>query len=379
MGTMRHLNIMALCAGLTFAVACEDTRSTTLEPVGDLGFGTVLAKTSTNLPRGFVTFPAAIVASATPANDSVIIELRGLDSLTTGTYTVWFGNDSATKWVRATTLNVRTTRVDSSLNAAGDPVFTTTVTNSNGVSGFRSGGSNKAFRVATSRATATGMAAADSLNVVLVSIEPGATPGAAPATTRPLWARRSQATSNVAGIRFGAFARGVPTAANAGNPSANQEFVIASSSTAGVATMTIVPRGRVEVRGKIMIVNDSNYLRPPVGYFYNAYAIKLDSTGKFVDTVYLGRRTAPYPNRSTSLYEADINNPAPDVVFDSPRVIFAMASRVSTDTLPKANSTPAWLDFGFVRVNLQSKFSNEGTMGPNTLLEGTLPKSVRGR
>lgn len=380
MGSMRHLNIMALCAGLTFAVACEDTRSTTLEPVGDLGFGTVLSKTSTNLPRGFVTFPAAIVASATPASDSVILELRGLDSLTTGTYTVWFGNDSATKWVRATTLNIRTTRVDSSLNAAGDPVFTSTVTNTNGVSGFRSGGSNKAFRVATSRATATGMAAGDSLNTVLVSIEPGATPGAAPAASRPLWARRSQANaSRVAGVRFGTFARGVPAAANAGNPAENQEFVIATSSVTGVATMTIVPRGRVEVRGKILVANDSNYLRPPVGYFYSAYAIKLDTTGKFVDTVYLGRRTAPYPNRSTSLYEADISNPAPDVVFDSPRVIFAMASRVSTDTIPKANSTPAWLDFGFVRVNLESKFAAEGTMGANTVLEGTLPKSVRGR
>ena len=91
-----------MCVALAFTAACEDTRSTTLEPVGDLGFGTVLAKTATNLPRGFATFPAAIVASATPASDSVIVELRGLDSLTTGTYTVWFGNDSATKWVRAT-------------------------------------------------------------------------------------------------------------------------------------------------------------------------------------------------------------------------------------------------------------------------------------
>ena len=377
---MRLILAGAISAALIATTACEDTRSTTLEPVGDLGFGTVLAKTSTNLPRGFVNFPAAIVASATPANDSVIVTLSGLDSLTTGTYTVWFGNDSATKWVRATSLNIRTTRVDSSINAAGDPVFTTTVTNSNGVSGFRSGGSNKAFRVATSRATATGMAAGDSLNVVLVSVEAGATPGATPGPARPLWARRSQANaSRVAGLRFGTFARGIPAAGNAGNPGANQEFVIATSSVTGVASMTIVPRGRVEVRGKILVANDSNYLRPPVGYFYNAYAIKLDSTGKFVDTVYMGRRTAPYPNRSTSLFEADVSNPAPDVVFDSPRVIFAMATRVSTDTLPKANSTPAWLDFGFVRINLESKYAAEGTMGPVTVLEATLPKSVRGR
>ena len=119
--------------------------------------------------------------------------------------------------------------------------------------------------------------------------------------------------------------------------------------------MSIVPRGRVEVRGKIMVVNDSNYFRPPVGYYYNGWAIKFDTTARHVDTVYLGRRTSPFPERN-SLYEADKENPSPDVVFDSPKVIFAMATRVSTDTIPEANSTPPWLNFGIVRVNLQSKY-----------------------
>ncbi len=377
MVSMRFILASALTTALVATTACEDTRSTTLEPVGALGFGTVLAKTSTNLPRGFVNFPASVVASATPATDSVIVTLAGLDSLTTGTYTLWFANDSATKFARAGAMDIRVTRVDSTINAAGDPVFTTVVSNVTGVTGFRSGGSNKTFRVATSRATSTALTATDSLNVVLVSIE-GATVGAAPSEVRALWARRSQATANAAGIRFGTFAPRIPAAGFAGSPTAGQEFVVASSTTAGVGSMTIVPRGRVEVRGKILIANDSNYFRPPVGYYYNAYAIKLDTTGRVNDTVYIGRRTAPYPSR-TSLYEADKTNPAPDVVFDTPRVIFAMATRVSTDTLPKANSTPAWLNFGSVRVNLESKFAAEGKMGPVTVLEATLPKSVRGR
>jgi hypothetical protein len=367
---MRKFIGLVASLGLLATAACEDTRSITSEPVGDLGFGTVFAKTSTNLPRGTVTFPAAIVASATPANDSVIVSLAGLDSLTTGTYTMWFANDSASKWVKVASMNVRATRVDSSLNALGDPVFTTTVTNSNGVAGYRGGGPRKVLRFATARNAATGMAATDSLNIVLISVESGAG-GAAPGPSRPLWARRSQAASNVASVRFGTFGRGIP--ANAGMPAANQEFVVATN-----GVMTIVPRGRVEVRGKIMILNDSNYFRPPVGYYYSAYAIKFDSTGKFVDTVYVGRRTSPYPNR-TSLYEADVSNPAPDVVFDSPLVIFAMASRISADSVPKANSTPAWLDFGMVRVNIESKYAQEGVMGPATILEATLPKSVRGR
>lgn len=378
MASMRLLLATSLSVGLLFTAACEDNRSITTEPVGALGFGTNFSKTSTNLPRGTATFPTSIIASATPDRDSVIVTLAGLDSLTTGSYTVWFANDSATKFVRATNMNLVVTRVDSTINTAGDPVFTTTNTPRLGVASFRTGGSNIAIRVATARNTATGMAATDSLNTVLISIETAATPGAAPGEVRPLWARRSQATSNVAGLRFGTFARGIPIAANAGNPAANQEFVIASSSNTGVATMTIVPRGRVEVRGKILIANDSNYFRPPVGYFYSAYVIKLDTTGRFNDTVYIGRRTSPYPAR-TSLFEADKTNPAPDVVFDSPKVIFAMATRVSTDTIAKANTNPAWLNFGFVRVNIESKYAQEGRMGPATVLEATLPKSVRGR
>ena len=76
------------------------------------------------------------------------------------------------------------------------------------------------------------------LNIALLSVETAA-PGAAPGEVRALWGRRSQASAaRVAGLRFGTFGRGVPTAANAGNPNANQEFVVATSSTAGVATMT---------------------------------------------------------------------------------------------------------------------------------------------
>lgn len=363
--------ILGVVAASVALAACGDERSITSEYQGDLGFGTAYGKTATNLPRGSVTYPVAIVSSATPATDSVIMTVTGLDSLTTGTYTLWFANDSATKWVRATNMNVTVTRVDSSLNAQGDPVFTTTVTPRPGINGFKAGGSNLSFRVATARDAATGMAATDSLNTVLLSVETAA-PGAAPGEVRAMWTRRSQANaSRVSTIRFGTFKPRL--APIPGAPGANEEFVVATN-----GVMTIVPRGRVEVRGKIMISNDSNYLRPPVGYYYNAYVIKLDSTGKFRDTVYIGRRASPYPAR-TSLYEADKTNPSPDVVFDTPFVVNAMSTRVSTDTIPDANSTPPWKDFGFVRVNLQSKYSQEGRMGPNTLIEAVLPKSVRGR
>jgi hypothetical protein len=373
MRSMRPILLAAGVIAVAASTACGNERSITTEPVGNLGFGTIFARVTTNLPRGTVTFPVGIVASATPATDSVIITLAGLDSLATGSYTVWFANDSATKFARAGAVNMVATRRDSSLNAAGDPVFTNTTFPVTGAASFRNGGANISLRIAASRISATpAMPATDSLTVVIVSIEAGA-PGAAPGEVRPLWARRSQANaSRVSSLRFGTFGRGIPLVA--GNPGANQEFVVATN-----GAMTIVPRGRVEVRGAIMILNDSNYFRPPVGYYYNAYGIKLDTTGKFTGTTYLGRRTAPYPDRGISLYEADKSNPAPAVVFDSPRVIFAMASRLSADTIPDAKGTPAWRNYGFVRVNLQAKAGIEGRMGPGQILEAVLPPSVRGR
>lgn len=371
MRIMRPFLIAASVVALAASAACGDERSITTEPVGPLGFGTNFLRTSTNLPRGTVTYPVGIVASATPANDSVIITLAGLDTLATGSYTVWFANDSATKFAPATALSIVATRRDSTINAAGDPVFTNTNFTTAGAS-FRAGGANVALRVAASRASAPAFLASDSLNTVLISIESGAA-GAAPGEVRPLWARRSQANATrVASLRFGTFGRGIP--AQPGNPGANQEFVVATN-----GAMTIVPRGRVEVRGNIMILNDSNYFRPPVGYYYNAYGVKLDTTGRFTTATYLGRRTAPFPNRAISLYEADKTNPAPNVVFDSPRVIFAMASRLDADTVPDAKGTPAWRNYGFVRVNLQPKAGIEGRMGSATILEATLPPSIRGR
>lgn len=361
--------LLPAAVALAALAACGDERSITSEPVGDLGFGTIFVKTSTNLPRGTIVFPASPIASANPGNDSVVLNLSGLDSLATGTYNVWFANDSATKFAPATSLRITATRRDSSVNAAGDPVFTNVVFNTTG-NAFRNGGNNIALRIATARNAAPALANTDSLNVVLVSIEPGAA-GASPSAVRPIWARRSQATANSAPVRFGAFGRAIPV--RAGDPAANQEYVFATN-----GNMTIVPRGRVEVRGKIMVVNDSNYLRPPAGYYYNLYGVKLDTAGRFKDTVYLGRRQSPYPAR-TSLYDADVSNPAPDVVFDSPRVIFAMATRLSTDTIAKAQAPAPWRDFGFLRINLQPKAGIEGRMGSATLLEATLPPSIRGR
>jgi hypothetical protein len=48
-----------------------------------------------------------------------------------------------------------------------------------------------------------------------------------------------------------------------------------------------------------------------------------------------------------------------------------MASRLSADTIPDAAGSPAWKNYGFVRVNLQPKAGIEGRMGSATILEAT--------
>jgi hypothetical protein len=76
---MRLASLVAVSLAVFSAAACSDERAITTEPIGALGFGQNLIKQATNLPRGRAIFPA-VVASATPANDSIIVELAGLDS-----------------------------------------------------------------------------------------------------------------------------------------------------------------------------------------------------------------------------------------------------------------------------------------------------------
>lgn len=380
--TSMRFRIIAASALAVAAAACSDERGITSQPIGALGFGQNLIKQATNLPRGRAVFPTTAIASATPASDSVIVEFAGLDSLTTGQYVVWVGNDSATKFARATG-NLTILRTDTTLNALGDPVVTTAIVNVTGTDGFRNGGSNRFMRFATTRPNIAGLATTDSANLVLISVE-GTAPGATPGERRALWGRRSQATQlgtparTIAGLRFGNYAART-----------SEEFVFATSvatanafgPTAFTATTLIIPRGRVEVRGPIFTVNDSNYYRPPVGYYYEAWAIRIDTLGRFVDTVSLGQKATPYPNR-ISFYEADKTIVDPLYMFGTPTaVIFAAQHRVSADTIPaaKVGGTNPWNGFAFTYVTLQNKAAPPDRMGAVAITTVGLPSSVYGK
>ncbi len=376
---MKHMRFAvlssAVCA-LALTAACQEERAITSAPVGARGFGANLTRVAANLPRGRAIFPAAPNASATPAADSIIVELAGLDSLTGANYVVWVGNDSATKFVRATGLLTQF-RADTTLNASGDQVPTSATTTLGTVNQFSNGGQNRIFRFATTRA-AIGIADIDSANTIIVSVETG-TPGATPGARRALWARRSQAAALggrlTAAVRFGNFAART-----------TEEFVFATSTAANqpfgplafsASSMPIIPRGRIEVRGSIYTVTDSNYYRPPVGYFYEAWAVRTDTLGRFIDTVSLGQKATPFPGRK-SFYDADTQITDPLFMFGTPTpAIFAAQHRVAADTIAGSivSNTP-WREFAWTFVTLQSKFAPVGRMGAGIVMNVNNPSSI---
>lgn len=387
----------AATTALVLGAACSDERSTTAEPVGDLGFGVNLLKQATNLPRGrFVITGNTPVAPAT-GNDSIYVELAGLDSLSTAQYVVWIGNDSATKFSRVTG-NLTIARIDTAINNAGDRVPTGAVTNVGTVSGFSNGRSNYTLRLASTR-TASGLAATDSANLVLISIESSAS-ATTPGDRRIMWARRNQGAAatgtadtftiggilrRVAPFRFGNFA---PRPANefVYAQSAVQRFTFPTLTTINnaiaTATTTIIPRGRIEKRGSILTVNDSNYYRPPIGYYYEAFAVRTDTLNRLIDTVSLGQKATPYPDR-LSFYEADRTIVDPRYMFGTPTpVIVASQHRANADTIPAARAGAGgipWRDFTTVNVTLQNKAAPPDRMGAVIIMGNSTPGSISGR
>ena len=357
------LSMAALAAAGALLGACEDTRSVTTEPGGGLGFGVSLAKpAASNIPRGTIRFPVAgRLASTVPTNDSIVVTLTTADTLAAGAqYVVWAANDSATKFWRLTG-DLTVSRVDTTQNAAGDLVVTPTTATRTGISGFGVGGSNVTARFRAFRGRQTGLANTDSIGVILVSTETG-TVGPSPGAVRSVWGRFSEASSSQTAIRFGTFA-----------PRLTEQYVYAAS-----AVPAITPRGRFELREGVVVAIDSNYYRPPRGYFYAMYAVKVDSlSNRPIDTLFLGDRTGPAPARA-SLFNADT-----DVSLSRNNVIVAMNQRVKLDTLSQKQklgpATRPLKEFGWVNVTLQSKAAASGRMGAGIIMQAILPPSIRGR
>lgn len=346
---------LLLGATVLALAACETDRSISTSPAGPPAYGVSLALTPTNLPRGTVTFRFNTIAS--PADDSIEITLQGLDTLENGFYTIWFGDTAATRLTRASG-TLRVVRTDSSTNDQGDLVVTRDSVNYPGTAAFSNGGARSTLRFFTSRTT-SGMPVADSLQLVLITIEDNASATVPNASRRPLWATRPAGGSpptqtRTANFIFGNF-----------DPTVGSRYVYVPEG-----------RGRAYVRGSTFIVNDTNLTRPPLGYYYAVYAERQDSaTNVPTDTLFLGE-LASAADRSISLRNADSLVVDSRVQLVSPPSILAASNRVDASEVGLP-STRSFRDFARVLVTLESKNSDNTRMGPAILLRADLPGIVR--
>lgn len=341
--------------------ACDPDRAVSTEPVGDPAYGIQLVLTGSNVPKGSVRFIFPRNA-ADPVRDTVRITATGLDTLENGFYTVWLGDSLGTSFKRATgTLTV--TRTDTVLNALGDPVPQATTATFANVSAFQNGGPRHTMLFVTDRAQ-SGLSPSDSIQTVLITIEDNAQASAPSPTRRPLFARRGEGTavpatgvaSRTAPLRFGSY----------GGAPANDFIYVATG------------RGRAYVRGNILIINDSSLTRPPLGYYYAAFAVKGDSAKAPIDTLYLGAFTAPFPRRNLSLFNADSVIVDPLVQPEGQRAVLAASVRLDADTVSTLGSqSNPFLGFTEVFVTLESKNKVPDRLGPVIILRAALPDIIR--
>jgi hypothetical protein len=368
-----RLALIRLCAAgglVVAAVACEDNRAITTEPIGDVAYGVQLGLQTNTIPRGTATFVFPRSATDTLVRDTVRLDIRGLDTLENGFYTVWLGDSLGTSFKRATgTLTV--IRFDTIINEQGDPEETTDTTVLTNVSSFSHGGSRHQLLFRTTR-TQSGLAATDPIQTLLITIEESATAAAPSDRRRPVWARRGEGTAvpttgrafRTAPIRFGTF-----------HTRAESAYVYVPAG-----------RGRAMVRGNVLIVHDSSLTRPPLGYYYAAFAVRRNAQNEPDDTLFLGPQTTPFPAR-LSLFNADSVIVDPAIVSEFPPAIFAAANRVSADTIAAltnrrcpGENNPRMCPFqGFAQifVTLESKHKTPERLGPIIILRADLPNVVR--
>jgi hypothetical protein len=341
----RRLLVGALAATALLG-ACDEERADVNTPDFPTAYGFQLVNAGTTHPRGTARF---VVNGA--AADSLTLTLQGLDSLTSGVYAVWVGNDQGAGFKRLTG-NLSVVRSDTTFDADGNPIRTPVNFDFGAVSSFSNGGQNQVITFRARRENA-GLTTDDAIQHAIVTVEtdPAATE---PSDTKFLFARRTAAgASNIAMI-FGNY-----------GPTTLTEYRFVN---------TI--RGRGGFRGPVFMLTDSLMPRPPKGFYYAGYAFKIALAGFVPDTLYLGEQRSPFPNRALSQRDADIRITDPENVFDSPYQIRAGQFRLSADTVAELPAETPYKGFFTIRVTLQNKAAQEGRMSPNTVAFSPVPTVI---
>ena len=353
----RATALLAFAATAAMVVACDDERATLSDPIAPLIYGFNLVPNATNIPNaGSARFQYKRTAAETTP-ESITVTVRGLDSLSTGFYTLWVGDSLGTSFKRAAG-GVTVVRVDTTFNEDGAPIPATTNVNLGTLSAFQNGSPRETFTIGISRTTA-GLAASDSMQTFLITIEDNNAATTPNLNRAPFFARRGD----------GSAAPAAPAAAfRTGTLRFGNYAPLAIDQYAFVAAI----RGRGGFQGPMLLVNDSSLSRPPKGYFYAMWAIKAAVGAEPGDTVYLGPQRSPFPNRDISHFDADISIPDPAQVLTNPPSILAGSVRVSADTLGLPANFP-WKGFTEIWVTLEPKAGFSGRMGLMRIANGFAP------
>jgi len=358
----RRLLVVSSIAAAGILAACDEKTSDLSDTVRPNAYGFQMVSQATNLPRGSARF--RFPRAARP--ESIVVSIRGLDSLASGYWTAWIGDSLGTAWVRATGA-LTIVRQDTTLNALGQVDTTVTTLPMGDVSALPNGGANQGWTWIFTRA-ASGVSLTDSMQTVLISMED--TPAATtPGGRRVFWARRGEGVFTIVDtiittpntpvgedtlFRTTSFKFG-----NYGSTPLNEYLYSASPA-----------RGRGYFQRQVVSVNDSTLARPPLGYYYAVWLVGPFYTTS--DTLFAGDLRSPYPRRQLSLFNADSIITDPEVVLDVPRQITAGALRISGDTLGMPTSFP-YAGFAFVRLTIESKAGIRGRMGVNRILQAPVP------
>jgi len=352
----RSSALLAFAASALLVVACDEDRPTLSDPVAPNMYGFNLVPNATNIPNAG---SARFQFNRTPAEtapESITVTIRGLDSLSSGFYTLWVGDSLGTTFKRAVG-GVSVLRIDTTFNEDGTPIPAPATIDLGQLSSFQNGSPRQTFTIGISRTTA-GLAPSDSMQTLLITIEDNNAATTPNLSRAPFFARRGDGGAvpatgvafRTATVRFGNYA-----------PLAIDQYAFVGAI-----------RGRGAFQGPMLLVNDSSLSRPPRGYFYALWAIKAAVGTTPGDTVYLGEQRSPYPRRDISHRDADITIVDPAVVISVPPAILAGSIRVSADTLGLPADFP-WKGFTEVWVTLEPKAGFSGRMGLMRIANGFVP------
>ena len=360
----RRLLVVSSIAAAGIIAACDEKTSDLSDTVRPNAYGFQMVGQATNLPRASVRFAMAKASAGRP--ESIVVVLRGLDTLSTGFYTAWVGDSLGTSFVRAAGA-LTIVRQDTTLNALGQVDTAVTTIPMGAVSALSNGGANQTWTWVFARAD-IGIAASDSMQVFMLTMEDAAN-AATPGSRKFLWARRGEGTAFIIDLNGN----------NAPPPDTINRTASSKIGNYGSTTLTeyvyssAPARGRGYFQRQVFSVNDSTLARPPLGFYYAIYLhgpLYLTS-----DTLFVGDLRSPWPRRELSLFNADTLITDPEVVLAVPPSILAGAIRISGDTLGMPANFP-YAGYAFVRLNLEAKMGIRGRMGPSRILQAPVPFGI---